>query len=373
VVHQRLVDLAAQALAALVHHCGLRFVDRGPHGVVKDSDPLADRGVAGHGFVLQNDALRVSIDEQGLVTKLIDVAIGRDAVPEGQPGNLLQLFRDTPTQWDAWDIDEHYRRSGTELREAESVELIEEHEHRASVRVNRRFGASSLSQVLTLEGDSAALDIVTTVQWHERQKMLKLTFPLDVHADRAASEIQFGHVYRPTHANTSWDAARFETCAHRWVHVGEPGFGVAIANNSTYGHDITRSTRPDAGTTTLVRQTLLRAPLFPDPTADQGTHVLRTSIRIANDVLDAVSEGYRVNLPLRVVDGAAPVAPLVVSGCRRSSWSASSWPRIVRAISWCASTRRVAPRPRALSPSAVTSRASSRRTSWSAPSTTRPP
>jgi len=122
----------------------------------------------------------------------------------------------------AWDIDEHYRRTGTELRDAESVELILEHEHRASVRVNRRFGASSISQVLTLEGDSAALDIVTAVDWHERQKMLKLTFPLDVHADRAASEIQFGHVYRPTHANTSWDAARFETCAHRWVHVGEP-------------------------------------------------------------------------------------------------------------------------------------------------------
>jgi alpha-mannosidase len=195
------------------------------------------------------------------------------------------------------------------------VELIEELEHRVSVRVKRRFAGSSISQVLTLEGDSPALDIVTTVQWHERQKMLKLTFPLDVHADRAASEIQFGHVYRPTHANTSWDAARFETCAHRWVHVGEPGFGVAIANNSTYGHDITRSTRPDGGTTTLVRQTLLRAPVFPDPTSDQGTHVLRTSIRIANDVLDAVREGYRVNLPLRIVEGATPVAPLVVSDC----------------------------------------------------------
>ena len=269
----------------------------------------------GEGFVLQNDALRVSIDARGLLTQLIDVPPGRDAVPEGQPGNVLQLFRDTPTQWDAWDIDEHYRRTGTELREADSVELIEEHEHRGSVRVNRRFGASSISQVRTLEGDSAALDIVTTVQWHERQKMLKLSFPLDVHADRAASEIQFGHVYRPTHANTSWDAARFETCAHRWVHVGEPGFGVAVANNATYGHDITRSTRPDGGTTTLVRQTLLRAPLFPDPTADQGRHVLRTSIRIANDVLDAVREGYRVNLPLRIVEGAACVAPLVVSHC----------------------------------------------------------
>ena len=269
----------------------------------------------GDGFVLENDALRVAVDGQGLVTSLVDLATGRDAVPAGQFANLLQLFRDTPTQWDAWDVDEHYRRTGSDLREAESVELVDELDHRVSVRVDRRFGASTISQTLTLEGNSSALDIVTTVDWHEQQKLLKLAFPLDIHADRAASEIQFGHVYRPTHANTSWDAARFETCAHRWVHVSEPGFGVAVANDSTYGHDITRSTRPDGGTTTLVRQSLLRAPLFPDPTADQGMHVLRTAIRIGDDVLDAVQEGYRVNLPLRVVAGAAAVAPLVSSDC----------------------------------------------------------
>lgn len=263
------------------------------------------------GFVLENDVLRVTVDAQGLLTSLVDVSSGRDAVPPGQPGNLVQLFRDTPTQYDAWDLDEHYRRTGTDLREAQSVELVEEHEYRASIRVDRRFGASAITQVLTLQGDSSALDISTTVDWHERQKLLKLAFPLDVHADRAASEIQFGHVYRPTHANTSWDAARFETCAHRWVHVGEPGFGVAVANDSTYGHDITRSTRLDGGTTTLVRQSLLRAPLFPDPTADQGIHVLRTAVRVACDVLDAAQEGYRINLPLRVVDGATPVAPIV--------------------------------------------------------------
>ena len=265
------------------------------------------------GFVLENSALRVTIDAQGLVTSLVDLATARDAVPDGQFGNLLQLFRDTPTRWDAWDVDEHYRRNGVDLREAESVEMVEEKEHRVSIRVDRQFGASTVSQVLTLEGDSSALDIVTTVDWHEQQKLLKLAFALDVHADRAASEIQFGHVYRPTHANTSWDAARFETCAHRWVYVGEPGFGVVVANDSTYGHDITRTTRSDGGTTTLVRQSLLRAPLFPDPTADQGKHVLRTAIRISDDILDAVQEGYRLNLPLRVIERAGPAVSLVSS------------------------------------------------------------
>ena len=122
-----------------------------------------------------------------------------------------------------------------------------------------------------------------------------------MHADRAASEIQFGHVHRPTHANTSWDAARFETCAHRWVHVGEPGYGVAVANDSTYGHDITRHARDRRRDHHAVRLSLLRAPLFPDPDADQGEHVLRVALRVGATIADAVAEGYRLNLPLRRV------------------------------------------------------------------------
>lgn len=265
------------------------------------------------GYVLNNGTVAVTIDADGLIPSLVQVATGRDAIPGGQRANLLQLFRDTPTQWDAWDLDDHYQRSGTDLTAAESVELILTDDTRAEVRVLRRFGSSTVEQVLALDGNGSSVDIVTTVDWHERQKLLKLAFPLDVHAERAASEIQFGHIHRPTHVNTSWDAARFETCAHRWVHVDEPGFGITVANNSTYGHDITRKPNPPGGTFTLVRQSLLRAPVFPDPTADQGRHVLRTSVRIGDDILAAVEEGYRLNLPLRVIEGAAASAPLVIS------------------------------------------------------------
>jgi len=134
-----------------------------------------------------------------------------------------------------------------------------------------------------------------------------------VHADRAASEIQFGHVYRSIHTNTSWDAARFETVAHRWVHVGESNYGVAVANDSTYGHDITRGHTEGRASTTTVRLSLLRAPLFPDPHADQGSHTMNVSLRVGATIPDAVREGYRVNLPLRTVQGVegTEVGPLV--------------------------------------------------------------
>jgi alpha-mannosidase len=132
-----------------------------------------------------------------------------------------------------------------------------------------------------------------------------------VTADRSASEIQFGHVFRPTHANTSWDAAKFEICAHRFVHVAEPGYGVAVVNDSTYGHDVTRRPRSGGGTSTVARLSLLRAPRSPDPDADQGHHHLRYALVPGAGIVDAVREGYGINLPERAVTGGKPVEPLV--------------------------------------------------------------
>ncbi|CAH0158584.1 Mannosylglycerate hydrolase [Microbacterium oxydans] len=262
------------------------------------------------GFELENEHLTVSIDGSGLITSLVVRATGRESIAAGERGNLLQLHRDTPTQWDAWDIDEHYRRHVVDVTDVVSIDIIP-HASAAVVCVIRELGGSRITQALTLHPDSHALDIETTVDWHERQKLLKLAFPLDVHTERATSEIQFGHIHRPTHANTSWDMARFETVAHRWVHVGEPGFGVAVANDSTYGHDITRTPRSGGGTATTVRLSLLRAPLFPDPDADQGEHTFRVSVRPGASIADAVREGYRLNLPTREIRGSGPVEPLL--------------------------------------------------------------
>ena len=228
-------------------------------------------------------------------------------------GNLLELHRDTPNEWDAWDIDAFYRRNVVQLTEARSVTL--ERGHRADgpavVVVERLAGSSAVTQRISLEPGAASLSICTAVDWQESQKLLKLGFALDVRADRSASETQFGHVFRPTHVNTSWEAAKFEICAHRWIHVAEPGYGVAVSNASSYGHDVTRNIREaDGGTTTTVRVSLLRAPRFPDPGADRGRHELTVTIRPGASIADAVEEGYRTNLAPRVVKGAHGIQPL---------------------------------------------------------------
>ncbi|WP_421111301.1 glycoside hydrolase family 38 C-terminal domain-containing protein [Streptomyces sp. NEAU-S77] len=274
----------------------------------------------GHAIVLDNDLLRVTIDGDGLLTSVLDLTAGREVLAPGARGNLLQLHPDHPNHWDAWDIDRHYRRTHTDLTAAESVELTESGPLRATVRVVRTFGASRIVEELTLAAGSGRLDIATEVDWQESEKVLKAAFPLDVHARESTAEIQFGHVDRPTHTNTSWDAARFEICAHRWLRVAEPGYGAALLNDSTYGHDVTRTTHePADGSTddgdvlgTTVRLTLLRAPHSPDPETDLGTHRFRYALLPGASVGDAVEGGLALNLPLRTLpSGPTGPAPLL--------------------------------------------------------------
>jgi alpha-mannosidase len=162
-----------------------------------------------------------------------------------------------------------------------------------------------------LAAASHRLDIVTDIDWRERDAVLKSAWQFDVHAEHASAEIQFGHLNRPTHENTSWDAARFEAWAHRWVHVGEHGWGAAVITDSTYGYDATRQTRPEGGTTTTVRLTLLRAPDSPDPTADLGRHRFSYAVVPGTDTRGALAEAHSLNLPLRPAAAGAGPRPLV--------------------------------------------------------------
>lgn len=317
--------LIAQAAAAMLGKGAREFLlNAAPHA--RDGVPAlgaAERLAAGKpvttaeangGYVLDNGIIRAVLDANGLVTSLTDYASGREAIAPGQRGNLLELHRDTPNEWDAWDIDAFYRRNVTPLDEAQAVRL-EADGQSAVVVVDRLAGSSPVTQRIMLSPGSDSLAIITAVDWQESEKLLKLGFALDIRADRSASETQFGHVFRPTHVNTSWEAAKFEICAHRWIHVAEPGYGVAVSNSSTYGHDVTRNIRQDdGGTTTTVRLSLLRAPKFPDPAADRGQHELTVTIRPGAGIAEAVEEGYRTNLAPRIVRGATPVEPLFSVG-----------------------------------------------------------
>ena len=249
------------------------------------------------GVTIDNGWVRVTIDQDGLVSSLVDLHAERELATAGMRLNLLELSNDNPVEYDAWDLDEYYAASTVELTAADAVTILDRGPLLARVRVERSFGASRISQDIVVRAGSARVDFVTDVSWYEHEKVLKAAFPLDVRTDSAACEIQFGHVHRPMHRSTNWDAAKFEVCAHRWVDVSEHGFGVALLNDSKYGHDIQRGG---------LRLTLLRAANFPDPDADRGEHTFTYSLfphpgdLVAGDV---VGEATRLNQPLVVLPG----------------------------------------------------------------------
>ena len=299
---------------------------------------------------VDTDALHVEIAADGTLRSLRAGKDGREAIAPGAAGALLQMHRDTPNAWDSWDIDEFYVRTKRDLEAAGAPSVTTEDDGTVLVAVEYRtrgdakgdangaakVGAaavdapyaahpavgtgSTITLTYRVAPGAADLGIDLDVDWHERKKVLKLAFPLDVRAAHMSSEIQFGHIDRPVPVNTLADFGRFETCAHRWVRVEEGDFGIAIANDSTYGHDVRRVLRAeDGGTTTVVRETVIRAAIFPDPAAEEGQYRMRYAIRPAASVADAIDLGEALNLAQRTVRRSSELAPVaqVVEGAAR--------------------------------------------------------
>jgi alpha-mannosidase len=246
---------------------------------------------------LDNGLLRVEWDGDGLLTSVQDLVADRQVLADDERGNLFQLHDDHPRAFDAWDVDRTYLDEVTDLVAVDSIEVVERHPLRGGVRFIRTFGASTITQTMRLAAGTRRLEFHTDVEWHERHRFLKVAFPVSVRSTRATYEIQHGHVERPTIVNTTWDEARFEVCGHRWADLSEPGYGVALLSESKYGYDIIGHT---------MRLSLLRAPGFPDPEADQGRHHFAYAlVPHEGDLREAgvIAEAEHFNLPVSLVAG----------------------------------------------------------------------
>ncbi|MFB6202160.1 MAG: alpha-mannosidase [Halorhabdus sp.] len=223
---------------------------------------------------LANERVAVTFEGDGTVS-VYDRQHDREVL-DG-PGNRLVLYRDQPREYDAWDIEEDVYAVGDELP-APASEVVESGPVRATVRQTRSFGDSELVQDISIYRDSARVEFRTFVDWHADEKLLKVHFPIGVRATSATYETHFGHHERSTHDNTTWDRARYEEPGGQWVHVSEPGYGVALLNDCKYGVNV------DGADISL---SLLRAPEYPDPDADRGTH--RFTYALAPDTDEGVA------------------------------------------------------------------------------------
>ncbi|WP_125899166.1 alpha-mannosidase [Boudabousia liubingyangii] len=272
------------------------------------------------GWELTNGLVKVRVDNRGCLTSIYDLKANREALIAGAPAGELWWYQDFPNMWDAWDLDPFYRQSQEQIG---SRQVDEPRWHQGNIQVpwSATFGNSTVKGLWTLRADQKAVDLSLDIDWHEEEKLLKCSFPVNVHTDHAQFETQFGYVTRPTHQNTSWDAYRFEVNAHRWLRVADANWGVSILNSANYGWSIDRVPADGGGTYQRVMASLLRAPKFPDPRADIGRHRLHFSFLVGVEVEETVAAAERFNetLPTLEIGSAGVDSLLTVEGAHLES------------------------------------------------------
>ena len=265
----------------------------------KPADGAAEEAVilrTQDGFILENGQVRAVVNDRGEVTSFVLKESGREFA--AKPMNRFHMYKDVPRFFDAWDIDSNYRQQ--EIAGAFDIEVEELGQGvEAVLLVTGRIGESSYRQYIRLAKESRRLVFETEADWQELHRLLKVSFPVDVHAENGINEMQFGYVERPTHRSKPYDKDRFEVCNHRYSALCDGAHGAAVLNDCKYGISMNGNS---------LELTLLRAAAGPEMRADNGRHHFTYAFTAWEGTFagcDVVRQGYEVN-----------VAPLTVCGGR---------------------------------------------------------
>lgn len=248
-----------------------------------------------NGLTAENKYYKMTLDNAGRITELFDKTACRQVFKSGKYGNEFQAFEDYPRLYDNWEITDYYKQKKWPLDETAEITPITDGS-RAGFKVVKKYLDSEISQNIWLYSDTNRIDFDTDIDWHEHHQILKVAFPLDIHTSTATYETQFGHIERPTHGNTSWDQAKFEVCAHKWVNVAENGYGVGLLNDCKYGFNTEGST---------LKLTVLKCSQYPNEIADQGAHKFTYSLMAyEGDFREAgvINEAYALNQPFETAE-----------------------------------------------------------------------
>jgi alpha-mannosidase len=258
-------------------------------------EPAAKAELTESGATLSNEFITAKINASGEITSFITKQTGREFAA-GKMNQFL-LYKDVPRLFDAWDIDSMYDQQPVEIAPSAKLTLVNGGAHSAVIKIEKQIGNSTLAQLITLKTGSKRLEFDTTIEWNELHRLLKVAFPVDVLAEEAIHEMQFGNVKRPTHKSRAYDQDRFEVCNHRYTALADESHGAAVLNDCKYGvsvdgHDI--------------KLTLLRAEGSPEMRGDNTTHRFVYGFTAWNCPFlssDVVREGYELNVPVVVAGG----------------------------------------------------------------------
>lgn len=210
-------------------------------------------------YILESGRLYAQLDSCGRILRLsLD---GEEFVRESRPMNVLRLYRNINGYYDAWEIGSMYEQEEDPIDMGDWKVEPTDCQGRQAFLLTGRVRSSEFTQIICLSEDGLALEFHMKIDWRERHRMLKVDFPAAVRSGWMTGEIAFGECARPSTASYQWEKDRYEVCCHRYGLLENGREGIALFNDSKYGY----SAKEDR-----ISLTLLRAPLKPDPHADQG-------------------------------------------------------------------------------------------------------
>jgi alpha-mannosidase len=244
----------------------------------------------------------IAWNKRGQLIRIFDRQAGVEVLAENELGNVWQVFEDKPkSRHEAWDIDIYYQQKMRMIEDLKDVNVLEMGPLRVVIQFEWTYMDSIIKQNMVLYAKCRRIDFQTEVDWHEQRQLLKVAFPVRIRATEATYDVQFGNVKRPTHWNTSWDYAKFETVGHQWADLSERNYGISLLNDCKYGYDIKDHT---------IRLTLIKSAIAPDPQQDQGQHIFTYSLLShQGDWYEGrtVQEAWALNNPVTSISGKSAV------------------------------------------------------------------
>ena len=236
---------------------------------------------------VHTDYYDVKFDLNGEIESLFDKELKREIRDNSSyPLNRLIAFEDKPKDYDAWNIDADFEKTFWNLDKLEKMQVVcldrsgneikgvqkgNDTVSEIHVEIHRKFNSSNIHQTIVFRKNQRRIDFRTKADWHEHQILLKAAFPVNVQSDKIRCEIQYGDITRSLKRDTTWEKAKFECCAHKWIDITDDSvsYGVAVLNDCKYGYDAKEK---------LMRLTLIKSGIFPNPNADQGEHEFTYSL-----------------------------------------------------------------------------------------------
>ncbi|OHB52746.1 MAG: alpha-mannosidase [Planctomycetes bacterium GWF2_41_51] len=238
--------------------------------------------------LLENDKLRLQFADDGSLISVRDKVNNFECIKQGKKANVLKVYTDKA---DAWEIPYGYWELPPETFKLQNVNAYLDGP-RAVIEQTYNYNLSTIMQQVVLTTGSSRIDFITEADWNETHKMLRTDFPIDIFTDYATCDIQFGSVRRPTHTNTSWDKAKYEICAHKFIDISQTDRGVSLLNDCKYGFRVADN---------ILDINLLRSSQMPGVGIDRGKHQFTYSLypHTGNHIDgNTARRAYELNAPL---------------------------------------------------------------------------